>query len=184
MSQPQGSQLDKLQKIMIPMIRKITPGLMAQEIVGVQPMSAPIGLDKLFKMKTPFEVERATVKNSDAIIFFIVIFEIIVIFEDAGKEKDDPRKLGIEILAEGPGILTSTIFKEDISLTDTDNGFKISNQIILEFKESVDDITIGADISHKRMMALINSAVELVRSTEIQDPAVSMALTVANAYFK
>lgn len=178
MSQPQGSQLDKLQKIMMPMIRKITPGLMAQEIVGVQPMSAPIGLDKLFKMKMPFEVERATVKNSDAIIFFIVIFE------DAGKEKDDPRKLGIEILAEGPGILTSTIFKEDISLTDTDNGFKISSQIIQEFKESVDDITIGADISHKRMMALINSAIDLVRSAESQDLAVSMALTVANAYFK
>ena len=121
---------------------------------------------------------RATVKNSDAIIFFIVIFE------DAGKEKDDPRKLGIEILAEGPGILTSTIFEEDISLTDTDNGFKISSQIIQKFKESVDEITIGAAISHKRMMALINLTVDLVRSTESQDPAVSLALTVANAYFK
>ena len=49
MSQPQGSQLDGLSKIVVPMIRKITPGLMAQDIVGVQPMSSPIGLDKLFK---------------------------------------------------------------------------------------------------------------------------------------
>lgn len=40
---PAGA-IDNFQKIVIPMIRRILPGTIAQDLVGVQPMSGPVGL--------------------------------------------------------------------------------------------------------------------------------------------
>ena len=42
--------------IIIPLIRKILPGLIANEIIGVQPMSSSIG--KIFTMKTTYDGNR------------------------------------------------------------------------------------------------------------------------------
>jgi len=36
--------ISNFQKIVIPMIRRIIPGTIASELVGVQPMSGPVGL--------------------------------------------------------------------------------------------------------------------------------------------
>jgi hypothetical protein len=41
-----------LAKIMLPMIRKVAPSLIAQDIVGVQPMQAPVG--QVFTMNASF----------------------------------------------------------------------------------------------------------------------------------
>ena len=174
MSTPTGKQWGDLQKVLIPMIRRIVPNKVAADIVGVQPMSSPSGL--IFPgMKLSFEVERAEVKNSDGVQFYIVIYE------DAGKGKDDQRKIGIEVLAKYLGV-ESTAFKESIVLDKADNGFAISSQIIQKFTESVDEITIGSDLSHPRMMFLINDAIEAVKSDECKDPALQLALAVAKSY--
>ena len=45
----------KLNKVIIPMIRKIYPRMMAQQILGVQPMTAPMG--NIFKLKTKYAAE-------------------------------------------------------------------------------------------------------------------------------
>lgn len=174
MSTPTGKQWGDLQKVLIPMIRRIVPNKVAADIIGVQPMSSPSGL--IFPgMKLSFEVERAEVKNSDGVQFYIVIYE------DAGKGKDDQRKIGIEVLAKYLGV-ESTVFKESIVLDDADNGFAISSRIIQRFTESVDEITIGSDLSHPRMMSLINGAIEAVKSDEGKDPALQLALAVAKSY--
>jgi hypothetical protein len=39
-------------KELLPLIRKVVPGLIAQDIVGVQPMQAPVG--KVFTMKSKY----------------------------------------------------------------------------------------------------------------------------------
>lgn len=41
-----------INKIMIPVLRKVLPSLMAQDIVGVQPMQGPIGQTMSMNMKT------------------------------------------------------------------------------------------------------------------------------------
>ena len=156
------------------MIRRIVPRKIAADIVGVQPMSAPSSL--IFPgMKLSFEVERAETKNSDGVLYYIVIYE------DVGKEKHDPRTLGIEVLAKYLGN-ESTVFKESFIIGENDNGFAISTLVIKEFVRTVDDITIGTDLSHPRMMFLINDAIEAVKSDECKDPALQLALAVAKSY--
>ena len=173
MSTPTGKQWGDLQKVLIPMIRRIVPNKVAADIIGVQPMSSPSGL--IFPgMKLSFEVERAEVKNSDGVQFYIVIYEDVAF-------ADDQRKIGIEVLAKYLGV-ESTAFKESIVLDDADNGFAISSRIIQRFTESVDEITIGSDLSHPRMMSLINGAIEAVKSDEVKDPALQLALAVAKSY--
>ena len=173
MSTPTGKQWGDLQKVLIPMIRRIVPNKVAADIIGVQPMSSPSGL--IFPgMKLSFEVERAEVKNSDGVQFYIVIYEDVAF-------ADDQRKIGIEVLAKYLGV-ESTAFKESIVLDDADNGFAISSRIIQRFTESVDEITIGSDLSHPRMMSLINGAIEAVKSDEGKDPALQLALAVAKSY--
>ena len=173
MSTPTGKQWGDLQKVLIPMIRRIVPNKVAADIIGVQPMSSPSGL--IFPgMKLSFEVERAEVKNSDGVQFYIVIYEDVAF-------TDDQRKIGIEVLAKYLGV-ESTAFKESIVLDDADNGFAISSRIIQRFTESVDEITIGSDLSHPRMMSLINGAIEAVKSDEGKDPALQLALAVAKSY--
>src|SRR5574343_2034334 len=39
-----AGQIGNFQKIVIPMLRRIIPGTIATELVGVQPMSGPVGL--------------------------------------------------------------------------------------------------------------------------------------------
>lgn len=173
MSTPTGKQWGDLQKVLIPMIRRIVPNKVAADIIGVQPMSSPSGL--IFPgMKLSFDVERAEVKNSDGVQFYIVIYEDVAF-------ADDQRKIGIEVLAKYLGV-ESTAFKESIVLDDADNGFAISSRIIQRFTESVDEITIGSDLSHPRMMSLINGAIEAVKSDEGKDPALQLALAVAKSY--
>ena len=43
-------------RIIMPMIRKILPGLIANEIIGIQPMSAPTG--EIFTMKVTYDEDR------------------------------------------------------------------------------------------------------------------------------
>jgi hypothetical protein len=43
-------------KIMIPMIRRVYPELLIKEIVGVQPMSGPVGL--AFAMRYTYEAKK------------------------------------------------------------------------------------------------------------------------------
>ena len=45
----------KLAKVLIPIIRKQVPSMMAKEILGVQPMTAPIG--NIFNLATKYAAE-------------------------------------------------------------------------------------------------------------------------------
>lgn len=53
-------------KILMPSIRRIVPGLIAQEIVSVQPMAAPKSLDVFSIMTVAF---ARYARNSDGVIF-------------------------------------------------------------------------------------------------------------------
>ena len=116
------------------MIRRVIPGTIASELVGVQPMSAPSSLADVFNMKLSFGINRVTVKNSDGVTF------ILIFSEDAGKERDDPRLLGAEVffLCQGEEVL---IFKETFVLPDDINGFSVISSASSEFEERIDEIT-------------------------------------------
>jgi hypothetical protein len=55
-----AGDVGNFQKIIIPMIRRIIPGTIASEIVGVQPMSGPVGLvySLRFKFAEAFAIYR------------------------------------------------------------------------------------------------------------------------------
>jgi len=52
-------------KVLIPMIRRIIPGTIASELVGVQPMSGPVGLVYSLRFKYNDAVTRAGDPNGD-----------------------------------------------------------------------------------------------------------------------
>lgn len=62
-----GSDIAGFRKILIPMIRRIIPGTIASELVGVQPMSAPVGL--VYSMRYKYaegEIQgQSTMNNRD-----------------------------------------------------------------------------------------------------------------------
>ena len=58
----QASDIGNFQKIVIPMIRRILPGTLATDLVGVQPMSGPVGL--VYSLR--FAFAEAADGNGDA----------------------------------------------------------------------------------------------------------------------
>ena len=167
-----SNALGEWAKIALPTIRRITPGLIASELIGVQPMSSAL-TRPIFNMKLSFEVERISAKNSDVVIF------ILAFQEDAGKGKDDPRLLGAEVWLDYLGEEKS-VFKQNFVIDDKWNGFKITNLAMADFKERIDELTIGSDISHPRLVALINRAIDTI-ANEPPDTALDFALAVAKS---
>lgn len=60
-----ASNIAGFRKIMIPMIRRIIPGTIAQELVGVQPMDGPVGQVYSLRFKYAESVTTSTSPNGD-----------------------------------------------------------------------------------------------------------------------
>ncbi len=58
-----AGDVGNFQKIIIPMIRRIIPGTIASEIVGVQPMSGPVGL--VYSLRFKFAESAVTLDGSN-----------------------------------------------------------------------------------------------------------------------
>lgn len=142
------------------------------DIVGVQPMTSAMTAP-IFNMKLSFEVERVSAKNSDDVTF------ILTFLEDAGKERDDPRLLAAEVLVSYLNEEKS-VFKKEFVIQDNWNGFKITSLALEDFKERIDELTIGSDISHPRLIALINRAIDTI-ANQPPDTSVDFALAVAKS---
>lgn len=56
-----NTKMDKINPIIIPLIRKIVPNLIAQNLVGVQPMTAPSGM--AYTMKSPWAASYNVIRQ-------------------------------------------------------------------------------------------------------------------------
>ncbi len=162
--------LTDLSKIVIPMIRQIIPGKIAAELVSVQPMTSATSILPTLKLNLPFEVERGSATNSDGVKFSILIFE------DAGKATNDPRLLGVEIVASYQEE-EKTVYKETFTLSEFDNGFAITTMAIADITQHIDEITIGSDISEPRVTALINGVIERLQTLHSDMETFALAVT-------
>ena len=62
-----GGAADNWNPILISLVRRAMPNMMAYDVCGVQPMSGPTGL--IFAMKSKYKTTKAGVSNGDEALF-------------------------------------------------------------------------------------------------------------------